>query len=734
MLNAILNNLLARLKAKNTKSNHRVRTPTVLQMEAVECGAASLAIILAYFGRYVPLEELRISCGVSRDGSKASNVVKAAREYGLSAQGKRLAIEELLQQKLPFVVFWNFNHFLVVEGFADGIVYLNDPASGPRKVTDEEFSKAYTGVTLVFETTTEFKRKGEQRNLLKSLLPRLKGSKSAFSFVILASLALVIPGLVVPVFTQVFVDNYLVGRMDDWVKPLLFGMVVTALLRTGLTWLQQSQLLRMEMRLALTASSIFFWHVLRLPVEFFNQRYAGDISQRVASNDRIAQILSGDLATNAVNVVALIFYVAIMLQYDWVLTLIGILITAINLVTLKYISRLRKDGNLKLLQDRGKLMATTMGGIQTIETIKATGGETDFFMRWSGYKAKVNNTEQHLELYTRLLAVLPSLLNTLVTVAILGLGGARVIAGDLTVGMLVAFQSLMVSFTQPVTNLMGLAGKLQEAEGDLTRLDDVLNYPIEERFRTQPESNEAMRQMQGYLELCNLTFGYSRLEPALIKNFNLKLEPGQRVALVGGSGSGKSTVSKLVMGIHQPWSGQVLFDGNPREQVATMILNATLAGVDQEVYLFEGSIRDNITLWDETLPESDMVQAAKDACIHEMIASRTGGYDSRVNEGGTNFSGGQGQRLEIARALAINPRIIVMDEATAALDTVTEKIIDDHIRRRGCACLIVAHRLSTIRDCDEIIVMDKGKVVERGNHDQLMATSGLYYHLINATV
>ncbi len=723
--------MITRLKVRLIKSGNRVRTPTVLQMEAVECGAASLAIILAYFGRFVPLEELRITCGVSRDGSKASNVVKAARGYGLTAQGKRLGIQELHQQKLPFVVFWNFNHFLVVEGFGPGIVYLNDPGCGPRKVTDEEFNKAYTGVTLVFEPGAEFKKGGEQRSLLKALLPRMQGSKTAFSFVVFASLALVLPGLVVPIFTQVFVDSYLIGRMDNWVKPLLLGMALTALLRAGLTWLQQTQLLRMEMRLALTASGTFFWHVLRLPVEFFSQRYAGDISQRVASNDRIAQLLSGDLATNAVNVVSLIFYVTIMLQYDWMLTLVGVLITGINLVTLKYISRLRKDGNMKLLQDRGKLMATTMGGIQTIETIKATGGEGDFFMRWSGYKAKVNNTEQQLELYSRLLSVLPSLLNALVTVAILGLGGARVIEGDLTVGMLVAFQGLMASFTGPVSNLMGLAGKLQEAEGDLTRLDDVLHYPMEERFSAPPAAHEPPRQLQGYLELRDLTFGYSRLEPPLIENFNLQLAPGQRVAMVGGSGSGKSTVSKLVMGIHQPWSGQVLLDSIAREQIPAAALNATLAGVDQEVYLFEGTIRDNLTLWDETLPEPDMVQAAKDACIHDMIASRTGGYDGKVGEGGTNFSGGQGQRLEIARALAINPRILVLDEATAALDPVTEKIIDDHVRRRGCTCLIVAHRLSTIRDCDEIIVMDRGKVVERGNHEQLIELGGVYHQLVN---
>jgi NHLM bacteriocin system ABC transporter peptidase/ATP-binding protein len=717
--------------ARAARPARRVRTPTVLQMEAVECGAASLSIILSHFGRFVPLEELRIACGVSRDGSKASNIVKAARSYGLTAQGKRLEIEALRALPLPCIVFWNFNHFLVVEGFGNGVVYLNDPACGPRQVTDEEFNRAYTGVALAFSPGPEFKKGGAQRGLLQALVPRLNGSKSAFSFVVLASLALVVPGLLLPVFTQVFVDSYLVGRMDDWVKPLLLGMAITAVFRAGLTWLQQTQLLRMEMRLALTASGTFLWHVLRLPVEFYSQRYAGDISQRVASNDRIARILSGDLATNAVNAVSLVFFLVVMLQYDVTLTAVGVLITVANLLVLQRISRVRKDGNLKLQQDSGKLMATTMGGIQTIETTKATGSEGDFLMRWFGYQAKVNNAEQRLGLYTRLLALMPGLLNALASVAILGLGGLRVIEGDLSLGMLVAFQSLMASFTQPVSNLMGLAGTLQEAEADLTRLDDVLQYPIDQSLRPATAVAAPAQPLQGHLQLRDITFGYSRLEAPLLDRFNLVLAPGQRVALVGGSGSGKSTVAKLVTGLFKPWSGEVLLDGISREKLPAAVINATLGGVDQSVYLFEGTVRDNLTLWDSTLPEADMVQAAQGACIHDTIVSRPGGYDGPVSEGGANFSGGQAQRLEIARALAGNPRILVMDEATAALDPATEKAIDDHIRRRGCACLIVAHRLSTIRDCDEIIVMDRGQVVERGSHDALMALGGRYHQLIN---
>jgi NHLM bacteriocin system ABC transporter peptidase/ATP-binding protein len=639
---------------------------------------------------------------VSRDGSKASNVVKAARNYGLSARGAKLETAELRRQQLPCIVFWNFNHFLVVEGFGENRVYLNDPGCGPRRVTLEEFNKAYTGVALLIEPGPEFQPGGAKPSLINSLRPRLANAETALLFVILASLALVIPGLVVPVFTQVFVDDYLIGHLDSWVKPLLLGMALTAIVRAVLTGLQQKYLLRLEMRLALTGSSTFFWHVLRLPIEFFNQRYAGDISQRVATNDHIAHLLSGELATNAVNAVMVVFYLIVMLLYDWQLTLIGVLMVSLNLIALSYISRLRTDGNMKLLQDRGKLMATTIGGIQTIETIKATGAEEDFFMRWSGYKAKVNNTQQELEFYTRLVSLLPGLLSSLTTVSILGLGGAKVIDGEMTIGMLVAFQSLM-----------GMMNTFQEATGDLTRLDDVLNYPMERKFTgKKTEAEPASAILTGHLELRGICFGYSLLEPPLIENFSLRLAPGQRVALVGGSGSGKSTISKIVMGINQPWSGQVLFDGRPREDVHPDVLCASLAGVEQEPYLFEGTVRDNLTLWDDTLPEVDMIRAAHDACIHDMIISRTDGYDGAVGEAGSKFSGGQAQRLEIARALAINPRILVLDEATAALDAVTERQIDEHIRQRGCTCMIVAHRLSTVRDCDEIIVMETGKIVD----------------------
>ena len=713
----------------------RVRTQTVLQMEAVECGAAALCIVLRHHGRHVSLEELRIACGVSRDGSKASSVARAARTYGLAAQGMRLEIDALGQYTFPMIVFWNFNHFVVLEGLDHKRAWLNDPATGPRVVGIAEFSRSYTGVTLVFNPQPDFQRMGKPRGMIAALGTRLRNGRAGLLYVFIASLAMVIPGLAIPVFSQVFVDSYLIGRLDSWVKPLLLGMALTALLRAALVWLQQTYLLRLETRLALASSADFLWHVLRLPIDFFSQRHAANIAQRVGANDNIAQLVSGELATNAVALVTLVFYAAIMFAYDVALTSAGIALTMLNVGLMAYLSRSRQDATLRLQKERGKLGATLVGGIQIMETIKAGGGEADFFTRWIGLRAAANNTEQALRLYFHILATLPLLISAVITAVILGFGGLRVMSGDMTVGMLVAFQSLMASFSAPVNNLMSLSGRLQEARADLDRLEDVLHYPIDPRFATGSEpasaaSPFAYEKLQGFLELQHVSFGYSRLEPPLLNDFCLSLSPGQRVALVGTSGSGKSTVAKLVMGLHQPWSGDILFDGRRRNEIPPRVLNASLAGVDQEVFLFSGNVRDNLSLWDHSLPEPDMVRAGQDAAIHSTVAARSGGYDTAVTEGASNFSGGQRQRLEIARALAGNPRILVLDEATAALDTATEKEIDDNLRRRGCTCLIVAHRLSTVRDCDEIIVMEQGRIVERGTHSALLAEGGAYASLI----
>ena len=727
---------------KPTRSK-RVHTPTVLQMEAVECGAASLAMIMAYHGLTVPLEEMRQACGVSRDGSKASYMVKAATRYGMIAKGFKKEPRDLEALTLPMVVFWNFNHFVVLEGFGRDRVYLNDPATGPREVTADEFDQGFTGVVLTFTPGPDFKKGGEKPGLIPALARRLEGSTSGLAFVILAGVFLVLPGLVIPSFARMFVDDILVANMQSWLLPLLIAMGATACLRAALVWLQQTWLLRLETRLALTTSSKFLWHVLRLPVDFYAQRFGGEIASRVGINDQVAQLLSGQLATTVLSTLTVVFYAFLMLRYDVLLTLIGVVIAMLNIVALKVVSRKRADANRRVLQEQGKMMGTAMGGLQIIETLKATGSEGDFFARWAGYQAKVVNATQELAVYSRVLQIIPSLLNVVNTLAILGLGAMRVMDGAMTMGMLVAFQSLMASFTGPIGQLVGLGGTLQTVEGGMSRLDDVLRYPVDTNLAPAPPPTAGadgmartvpsyVGKLSGSLELRDISFGYNRLEAPLIENFSLKLGPGSRVALVGGSGSGKSTISRIVTGLYQPWSGEVLFDGMPRRALSRNLLCNSLSLVDQDIFLFEGTIRENLTMWDLDVGEGHIVRAASDACIHEDISARHGGYDSPLAEGGGNFSGGQRQRLEIARALVGNPSILVLDEATSALDSVTEKEIDDNLRRRGCTCLIVAHRLSTIRDCDEIIVLSRGKVVQRGTHDEMAAVDGPYRTLINA--
>jgi NHLM bacteriocin system ABC transporter peptidase/ATP-binding protein len=707
----------------------RVRTRTRLQMEETECGAAALGIVLEHFGSYVPPVTLRSQCGVSRDGSKASNVLKAARFHALEARGFKYEPADLRNLPMPVIVHWDFNHFLVVEGFKGNRVYLNDPASGRRQVTVEEFDRSFTGVALTFAPTEDFVPVGVRPRLLPSLLERLRGARGAVLFLVLAGLGLVLTGLAVPVFSQVFVDNVLVGGRTDWLTALLIGMAGTAVLRAVLTWLKLRYLVRLHMRLAVGMSSSFLWHVLRLPIAFFSARSPGDLASRVELNEGVAGLLSGSLAEVALDLVLVVFYLALIAVYDLPMAAVAVMTALIYGILLVIQERSRVDDSLRMSTERGRMQGIATGGLAMIETLKATGSETAFFSRWAGHQAKLADSQQRATRRDQLFAAFTDGFARVNALVVLGLGALRVMDGQLSLGGLVALQSLMASFLGPIAGLTSFGMMLQSLRGSVERMDDVLGHAPDDHGH----SGRPHRRLTGALAVQGVTFGYSPLSPPLIDGVDLTIEPGQRVALIGSSGSGKSTMARLVCGLIRPWSGQILLDEQPYHSWPRSTLAASLAVVDQDITLFEGSVRDNLTLWDPSIPDADLYRAAKDACIHEDILRLPGGYDAQVGEGGFNFSGGQRQRLEIARALVGQPALLVLDEATSALDPETEHQVNQNLRRRGVSCLIVAHRLSTIRDCDEIVVLDQGRVVERGTHAQLLGTGARYRQLVAAS-
>ena len=709
------------------------KVPQVMQMEALECGAASLAMVCAYWGLWKPLEEVRRDCGVSRDGSSALNIVKAARSYGLAAKGYRLEPDQLREMAtFPCIVHWNFNHFVVVRGFKGDKVYLNDPARGECKVDVQAFDEAFTGICLCFEPGPDFKPGGAPASIREFAMERLRGSRTALAFVALTSVIAALVSLASPVLSQVFTDRLLTGESPEWLVPFMAILGGIAAIQVVVSALRAVYLLRVEGKMSVVSNASFIWKVLHLPMEFFSQRMVGDVVARAGSNAQVAQRMVGQLAPLLINFAMLLVYLFIMVSYSPILAAIGVASTVLNIFMARVISARRVNITRVQMRDQANLSSSTMAGISMIETIKASGAEGGFFRRWGGYQAGANAQSVKFARLNQYLGLVPSLISSLSNIAVMMVGVLLVVRGEFTVGMVLAFQGFLSQFSSPAQSLISTMQTFQEMRTDMERIKDVMDYEDDPMSRAPHVSDgQACAKLRGGVHMEHVTFGYSRLAAPLVTDFSIDVPPGGSVAFVGPSGCGKSTLAKLVSGLYQPWEGEVSFDGTPLGQVPREVLTGSLAVVDQDIVLFNDTIANNIRLWDSSIEDYEVILAARDAGIHDAIVARDGGYEHKLIEGGRDFSGGQRQRMEIARALAQDPTILIMDEATSALDAKTEAEVMRAIKRRGITTIIIAHRLSAIRDCDEIVVLDHGRVVERGTHDELYAAGGVYTRLVS---
>jgi len=710
------------------------KVPVVIQMETLECGAACLAMVLAYYGRWVPLEKVRVDCGVSRDGSNARNILKAARGYGLEANGYRFEPSTLMHQGgYPCIIHWDFNHFVVLDGFKGGKAVLNDPAKGTYSVSMETFDRSFTGICLMMAPTASFVPSGHPKSMMSFARRKLTGTGSAFALVVITTIITSLIGIIIPGFSNVFADRLLTGRNPSWFYPFIAGLSGLAVIQFIVSYIQAAYTMKVNGKIAIVGNCEYMWHVLRMPLEFFSQRVAGDIIARKQRNAVIASDLISTFAPLGIQACMLVFYLAVMIRYSWVMTLVGIVGIVINTSLARYISARRVDIARVAARDQGRLYGTTVAGIEMIESIKASGAENGFFAKWSGYQAAANAGTIRYTKLNSYLGIIPSLVSLTTSTLVLMGSVYFCMTGKWTVGMISAFSGFLSALMAPANQFIGASQTLQEMRTDMERIDDVMEYPVDVEYPADGEDKDAtFDKLTGQIELRNVTFGYSRLAEPLIKDFSMTLRPGQRVALVGPSGCGKSTLSKLISGLYKPWSGEILFDGKPLAQINRSVFTGSLAVVDQDIILFEDTIANNIKMWDSSIEDYEMIMAARDAQIHETIMLRDGGYQGRLSEDGRDMSGGERQRLEIARVLAQDPTIIIMDEATSALDAQTEHDVVKAIKDRSITSIVIAHRLSTIRDCDEIIVLDHGQVVERGTHDQLYAKGGTYTALVES--
>ena len=702
------------------------KVPMVMQMEAVECGAASLSMILAYFGKWLPLEQVREACSVSRDGSSMKNILLAAKMYGLEPSAYKVSAENLAGME-PAIIHWNFEHFVVFKGMRKGKACLNDPGIGPVEIPMDEFRRSFTGVAMTFKLTDRFQPSGHPTNILSYIKRNLSGANEAFWLTFIFTLLLAVVTLTLPLLTRVFFDEILSGRNAQWATIFFCLMTALALFNFIVTLWQQRYSKRIAGQLALRGNINYLRHLLRLPMNFFAMRYVGDLQQRQRLNETITHSLVEVLAPQAINVMLLVLYFILMLLYNYVLTMIGVAAALVNLAVVHHYAGQRLNMVRSTQQSMGKYYSATVSCLENIESIKAAGAEEGFFQYWSGLWSRMFNKQREMRIQQSEMSLLPTLTSNLLTMAVLLVGAWYILQGDLSVGMLMAFQGFMTAFMAPVEKIVNAGQQLLEMRSQIERVDDVMKYPEDQH--ADGEHSEAGKLL-GELELRDVTFGYNRTQPPLIDHFNLHLRAGESVAFVGSSGCGKSTLAKLISGLYKPWSGEILFDGRPIESISSDELTNSIAVVDQNIVLFDDTLSQNIRMWDQSIEDFAILMACSDAQVHSDIMNRPEGLATKVVRGGKNFSGGQCQRFEIATALAREPMILIMDEATSALDPTTEDLVMRHIREMGITQIVVAHRLSTIRDCDHIIVMDAGHVVQQGTHEQLMQQDGLYRQLM----
>ena len=576
----------------------------------------------------------------------------------------------------------------------------------------------------------DFVPEGARKNVWKYAGERIKGTGSSTIFVALTTVIIAFLGILQPIFNQIFLDRLLTGTNKDW----LFGFLVVLGVYSGvlvlMSWINAIYGLKIQGKISAVGNSSYLWKILRLPMQFFDQRLPGDLVERQSTNASIAGDLVNTFGPLVINSWMMVFYLVLMLRRSLFLTMIGVGSLAINLLVSGWITQRRVNIQRVQMRDQSKFSSAVVTGIDMIETIKASGVEKGYFARLSGYQASVNEGETRFAKFNQWLEIIPRLCGALANLAVLGYGMDLVLNGEMTLGMIMAFQGFLNAFTAPATSMVSAGQSLQEMLTQMERVDDVMNYENDAWFQER-EIIERQEKLSGQIELKNVTFGYSRFAAPVIENFSMKVKPGEKIAIVGASGCGKSTLVKLLTGLSNAWSGEILFDGIEISKMDRDIFTASVSVVDQEVILFDDTIANNISMWDDTMEDGDIITAAKDAQIHEDIR-KAGGYQNKIQEEGRDLSGGQRQRLEIARALAKNPSICILDEATSALDAKTEYEVVNAISKRGITCIVVAHRLSTIRDCDEIIVLDQGQIVESGTHEELMKLDGFYKMLISS--